>query len=100
MSKVPIDPPRYHECLAGGFCLKSIYCPIVMEEDMLWFWTNYQLLPCPTVSNHFNPIQRLPGAMREFSFVSGATLRTRRSNGESRGVLSGFAMPCHISEKL
>lgn len=36
------------------FCLKSMSPPIVMEEDMLWFATNYQLLPYPTCPNRFN----------------------------------------------
>lgn len=40
--------------LGRRFCLKSICPPIVMEEDMLWFGTNYQVLPYPTYPSRFN----------------------------------------------
>ena len=58
-------------------------------------FANYQVLPYSTCPNRFNSrFTKCHSAIVPCeSFHLYATLRTRRSNGESRGVWSGLAMP-------
>lgn len=99
MSEVPVDPPCCHEDLGGGFCLKSIYPPRVMEEDMLWFLTNYQLLPyhCPKRFNsRFTKCNSPCG-----SFHSYQVRRFAQDGQMEKAEASEVDLPCHsISPKM